>query len=151
MGGPDVRSWPADAPFPGPYLVQDRVAHDGWDRKVYVASRACRGLLKPWPRRESAAQRPFAPEPMLGDLALADTIIYVWAMMAALLEAALWRSNDVANAILGIAFGSMSTSFKELEPRYNHLPPRNPRLSQPPRRDPIIRRFQACPIPSQRL
>jgi len=71
LGGPDVRSWPADAPFPGPYLVQDRVAHDGWDRKVYVAGRACRGLLKPWPRRESAAQRPFAPEPMLGDLALA--------------------------------------------------------------------------------
>jgi ribosomal protein S6--L-glutamate ligase len=38
---------------------------------VYVAGRACRGLLKPWPRRGSAAQRPFAPEPLLGDLARA--------------------------------------------------------------------------------
>lgn len=69
--GVEAATWPADAPFPGPYLVQDRVAHDGWDRKVYVAGRACRGLLKPWPHRESAAQRPFAPEPMLGELALA--------------------------------------------------------------------------------
>ena len=67
----EAAAGPPEAPFPGPYLVQDRVTHDGWDRKVYVAGPAYRGLLKPWPRRGSADRRPFAPEPMLGDLALA--------------------------------------------------------------------------------
>ncbi|MGH8934825.1 MAG: ATP-grasp domain-containing protein [Acidimicrobiia bacterium] len=37
---------PAAAPFEGPYVVQDVVPGDGWDRKLYVAGRHVRGLLK---------------------------------------------------------------------------------------------------------
>lgn len=38
---------PREAPFPGPYLVEERLAADGTDRKLYLAGRAVRGLLKP--------------------------------------------------------------------------------------------------------
>lgn len=46
---------PAAPPFAGPYLVEERVVHDGVDRKLYVAGAACFGLLKPWPRTEDPA------------------------------------------------------------------------------------------------
>ena len=59
------------APFPGPYVVQDRIVGDGRDRKVYVAGAACRGLFKPWPRRGSSDQESFVPTSTLSGLALA--------------------------------------------------------------------------------
>ena len=62
---------PADAPFPGPYLVEEQIAFDGWDRKLYIAGRNCRGLLKKWPRESGQSNQPFVLEPMLTDLALA--------------------------------------------------------------------------------
>lgn len=68
---PAAGSLPADAPFPGPYLVEPFVANDGWDRKLYVAGQACRGLLKPWPRDPATAPVPFEVEPALAALALA--------------------------------------------------------------------------------
>ncbi|MGH3087572.1 MAG: ATP-grasp domain-containing protein [Rubrobacteraceae bacterium] len=37
---------PARAPFDGPYLVQEYVPGDGWDRKLYVAGSRAHGLLK---------------------------------------------------------------------------------------------------------
>lgn len=37
---------PAQAPFAGPYLVQDYVPNDGRDRKVYVVGDRIGGLLK---------------------------------------------------------------------------------------------------------
>lgn len=40
-------SLPGEAPFPGPYLVEPRLAADGTDRKLYVAGSQVRGLLKP--------------------------------------------------------------------------------------------------------
>ena len=40
---------PAPPPFPGPWLVQDLVAGDGVDRKLYVVGAHVRGLLKPTP------------------------------------------------------------------------------------------------------
>lgn len=62
---------PEHAPFPGPYIVQERITGDGRDRKLYVVGRTCRGLLKSWPRRNPVADRPFTPEPLLSELALA--------------------------------------------------------------------------------
>lgn len=62
---------PPDPPFAGPYLVERFVESDGRDRKLYVAGRACRGLLKPWPRDEATPATPFAVEPTLEALALA--------------------------------------------------------------------------------
>lgn len=38
---------PDDPPTPGPYLVEDRVEHDGLDRKLYVAGDVVVKLLKP--------------------------------------------------------------------------------------------------------
>lgn len=61
----------AQAPFPGPYLVQERIVNDGWDRKLYVAGLSCRGLLKAGLRRNSGGCAPFAPTPVLCELALA--------------------------------------------------------------------------------
>ncbi len=56
---------PRDAPFPGPYLVEQRLPTDGTDRKLYLAGRAVRGLLKPstlaGPHTTSGT--PFAPDP----------------------------------------------------------------------------------------
>lgn len=67
----DASEPPIEAPFRGPYIMQEQIATDGWDRKVYVMGRACRGLLKSWPRRDPRAAQPFVPEPLLCDLALA--------------------------------------------------------------------------------
>ena len=41
------RTLPREAPFPGPYLVEERLPADGTDRKLYLAGRSVRGLLKP--------------------------------------------------------------------------------------------------------
>ena len=38
---------PSEAPFEGPYLVEDLIEHDGTDRKLYVAGDWVAGLLKP--------------------------------------------------------------------------------------------------------
>jgi ribosomal protein S6--L-glutamate ligase len=65
---------PVDPPFGGPYLVERFVENDGRDRKLYVAGRACFGLLKPWPRDEEATAAPFAVEPALEALALATGV-----------------------------------------------------------------------------
>jgi ribosomal protein S6--L-glutamate ligase len=59
--------WPARPPFPGPWIVEERIDGDGLDRKLYFAGRACRGLLKPWPR-EGAPARQFDPDPDLAAL-----------------------------------------------------------------------------------
>jgi ribosomal protein S6--L-glutamate ligase len=63
-------SWPAEPPFPGPWIVEQGIAGDGVDRKLYVAGRACRGLLKPWPRH-GALVRPFDPDAELVHIARA--------------------------------------------------------------------------------
>lgn len=62
---------PARAPFLGPYLVQERVEHDGTDRKLFVVGDEVRGVLRPWPCETPAAKRgrPFSPEPELCELA----------------------------------------------------------------------------------
>jgi ribosomal protein S6--L-glutamate ligase len=60
---------PPEAPFAGPYLVQDRILGDGWDRKLYVAGDHVSGLLRPWFRRTpDALGEPFSPDPILVDL-----------------------------------------------------------------------------------
>jgi alginate production protein len=59
------------APFPGPYIVQDRIPSDGRDRKVYVAGTACRGLIKSWPRCDPQDREPFVPGSVLSECALA--------------------------------------------------------------------------------
>lgn len=59
---------PIDRPFDGPYLVEERVNHDGTDRKLYVAGSTCFGLLKPWPRTEEPGT-PFDPPTELRELA----------------------------------------------------------------------------------
>ena len=38
---------PSSAPFPGPYLIEEFVANDGVDRKLYVAGERVFGRLKP--------------------------------------------------------------------------------------------------------
>lgn len=45
---------PTNPPFDGPYLVQDYVAGDGVDRKLYVIGWRVAGLLKRWPRAPDA-------------------------------------------------------------------------------------------------
>jgi ribosomal protein S6--L-glutamate ligase len=42
---------PAAPPFPGPWLVQERVPSDGRDRKLYVAGNRVGGVLRVWPPR----------------------------------------------------------------------------------------------------
>lgn len=66
---------PAAAPFDGPYLVEERLAFDGTDRKLYVIGDQVRGLLKPstLSNAHEAGGRPFTPEPELIDLALRST------------------------------------------------------------------------------
>lgn len=65
---PDVHTSP-EPPFPGPYLVEEQIAHDGWDRKLYICGSKCRGLLKKWPRNATEPDQLFTPEPLLADLA----------------------------------------------------------------------------------
>jgi ribosomal protein S6--L-glutamate ligase len=45
----DATNLPRTTPFPGPYLIQERVAHDGRDRKLYVIGARVSGLLAPSP------------------------------------------------------------------------------------------------------
>ncbi|SFG27148.1 ribosomal protein S6--L-glutamate ligase [Palleronia marisminoris] len=59
---------PIDQPFEGPYLVEERVTHDGMDRKLYVAGDTCFGLLKPWPRTQEPDVR-FDPPTDLREIA----------------------------------------------------------------------------------
>ncbi|CAN5140929.1 hypothetical protein BH18ACT4_BH18ACT4_05270 [soil metagenome] len=61
------------APWPGPYLVQDRIDHDGRDRKVYVVGTRVAGVVRRWPPvtlsdKHGAA---FAPDREERDAALA--------------------------------------------------------------------------------
>lgn len=62
---------PAEKPFAGPYLVQPFVPNEGVDRKLYVAGRAVRGLLKPSPLHHThvTTGTPFAPDAVLTALA----------------------------------------------------------------------------------
>lgn len=41
-------------PLAGPWLVQQRVASDGWDRKLYVTGDDVRGVLRRWPAQTLA-------------------------------------------------------------------------------------------------
>lgn len=65
-------SLPADAPFPGPYLVEPRLPAEEEDRKLYVAGGAVRGLLKPSTLEHPhvTSGRPFTPDAALAELAL---------------------------------------------------------------------------------
>lgn len=60
-----------DEPFPGPYLVQQFIANDGRDRKLYVAGPQVRGLLGNAPEGGPArnARDSFAVDPELAALA----------------------------------------------------------------------------------
>lgn len=54
----------------GPWLVQDRVAGDGVDRKLYVAGDVVRGVLRTWPPPPADRPgEPFDPDPDLAALA----------------------------------------------------------------------------------
>ena len=64
-------AWPSPPPFAGPLLVQELIANDGLDRKLYVAGATCRGLLKPWPREAGRPVECFAPDASLSSLAAA--------------------------------------------------------------------------------
>jgi len=59
---------PTTAPFAGPYLVQEYVAGDGADRKLYVVGERTAALRKPRPRDRGPA-RVFDPSPMLVGIA----------------------------------------------------------------------------------
>lgn len=63
---------PAEPPFPGPYLVEPRLATDGTDRKLYVAGDQVRGLLKPstLEHPHTTSGTPFQPDAALTELAL---------------------------------------------------------------------------------
>lgn len=60
---------PRDAPFSGPYLVEQHIPNDGTDRKLYVAGPTCFGLLKGWPRRPDFLPRPFEVSEDLREIA----------------------------------------------------------------------------------
>jgi ribosomal protein S6--L-glutamate ligase len=63
--------WPVDGP--GPWLVQDRVPGDGWDRKLFVVGPRVHGTLRRWPARSLADKlgRPLRVDAELAELALA--------------------------------------------------------------------------------
>ncbi len=48
---------PENAPYPGPYLLQELVPGDGVDRKLYVVGQQVFGVLRPWPARTVASKR----------------------------------------------------------------------------------------------
>ena len=62
---------PDEPPFPGPYVVQPYIDNDGLDRKLYVAGRRSRGLLKPSPLAGGHVTEgsPFVVGDVLPDLA----------------------------------------------------------------------------------
>lgn len=61
-----------EPPFPGPFLVEDRIDHDGLDRKLYVIGDVVIGVLRRWPPRTLADRtgKPFDPGPGLRSLSL---------------------------------------------------------------------------------
>lgn len=63
---------PADAPFPGPYLIEPRLVAENIDRKLYLAGDTVRGLLKPSTLTHAHVPtgEVFAPEDELVELAL---------------------------------------------------------------------------------
>ncbi|MEJ6392006.1 hypothetical protein V8J82_01995 [Gymnodinialimonas sp. 2305UL16-5] len=61
---------PEKPPFPGPWHVEEMLPGDGTDRKLYVAGPRVFGLLKAWPRDDTAPSLPFAPPSEMVDLAL---------------------------------------------------------------------------------
>jgi len=69
----DGGSLPKREPFPGPFVVQDRVDGDGLDRKLYVVGETVRGVFRKWPPRTLADKRgtPFDPNEEERELALA--------------------------------------------------------------------------------
>ncbi|MBA2575563.1 MAG: hypothetical protein H0V05_02810 [Euzebyaceae bacterium] len=69
----DGRDLPEDAPFPGPYLVEDRLDYDGSDAKLYLVGEAVDGVRRVWPPRglEDKLGTPFAPPEDLSELARA--------------------------------------------------------------------------------
>lgn len=56
----------------GPWLVQDRIPGDGWDRKLFVVGPHVHGTLRRWPARSLAEKlgRPLRPDAEMADLAL---------------------------------------------------------------------------------
>lgn len=52
----DGGSLPKHEPFPGPFVVQERVGTDGFDRKLYVVGDIVRGVLREWPPRTLAGK-----------------------------------------------------------------------------------------------
>jgi ribosomal protein S6--L-glutamate ligase len=67
------RAAPAAPDGNGPWLVEDRVAGDGLDRKLYVVGEHVDGVLRCWPPRDLADKRgrSLTPDPLLRDTALA--------------------------------------------------------------------------------
>lgn len=66
------RTLPQQAPFVGPYLVEQRLTADGMDRKLYLAGNAVRGLLKPSTLEgpHTTSGTPFVPDDAQVDLAV---------------------------------------------------------------------------------
>lgn len=64
----DERPSPA---FRGPWLVQQRIDGDGWDRKLYVTGTHVGGVLRRWPPRSLSDKRgrPLDVDPELADVA----------------------------------------------------------------------------------
>ena len=64
---------PEEPPFAPPYLLQEAVAGDGLDRKLYVVGDEVRGVARRWPAVTLADKtgRPFVPSDELRELALA--------------------------------------------------------------------------------
>ena len=62
---------PAEPPMPGPYLVENRIDHDGTDRKLYLAGAWVRGLLKPSTllHEHTTRGQPFDVDPDLAEMA----------------------------------------------------------------------------------
>lgn len=68
----DADSLPENEPFPGPFVVQERVDGDGLDRKLYVVGATVRGVLRARPPRTLADKRgtAFVPSDDERELAL---------------------------------------------------------------------------------
>ncbi len=60
---------PLEAPFAGPYLLQDLVPGDGFDHKLYVAGERVFGLLKAARGGGVGRAQPFEPDAALSKLA----------------------------------------------------------------------------------
>lgn len=65
---------PTSTPFPGPYLVQERLAHPGLDRKVFVIGDHVRGVLRPWPPSAPGDKQGQAFAPTAEEVALATRV-----------------------------------------------------------------------------